>query len=109
MKRVSLAVAGLAILAFGFAHAAEQQRSTYRYGASEVCRDLDFYESLKPTVPILLRLNQKQAESWRGVESALDVVNVGTSAVRAGPHPQASGESRRPRQWRRPGRRRQMT
>ena len=71
MKRVSLAVAGLAILAFGFAHAAEQQRSTYRYGASEVCRDLDFYESLKPTVPILLRLNRKQAESWRGVESAL--------------------------------------
>lgn len=71
MKRFLLAGAGIAILAVGFAQAAEQQRGTARYGVTDVCRDLDFYESLKPTVPILLRLNQAQAASWHGVEAAL--------------------------------------
>jgi hypothetical protein len=75
IRRFAAFVVVAAVAAIGLAKAAEDtrgpQRSAYRYGANEVCRDLDFYESLKPTVPILLRLNRQQAESWHDVEGAL--------------------------------------
>jgi hypothetical protein len=38
---------------------------------AEVCKNLNFYENLKVTVPLLLRLDERQIGSWKNVESAL--------------------------------------
>jgi hypothetical protein len=75
MKRFIVLAVGFVVAVATIAHAQQQQRSPangqYRYGVAEVCRDLNMYEALKPTVPMLLGLNQRQAASWKDVEVAL--------------------------------------
>jgi hypothetical protein len=76
MKRFAVLCTAALLATAAIAHAQSQhQRSTtagaYRYGVAEVCRDLNMYEALKPTVPMLLGLNQRQQASWKDVESAL--------------------------------------
>ena len=67
-------VAGTA--AWGFAQAqtarpAQQNGVPYRMNVAEVCKNLNFYESLKVTVPLLLKLDERQIGPWKNVESAL--------------------------------------
>jgi hypothetical protein len=74
MKRFIVLVAGLVVAVATIAHAQQQRgpaNGQYRYGVTEVCRDINMYEALKPTVPMLLGLNQRQAASWKDVETAL--------------------------------------
>ena len=72
------ALSAVALLAaFGAAQAVEgaseaRSRTSARpYGATEICRDLNVYEALKPTVPMLLRLRQDQMAAWSGLDAAL--------------------------------------
>jgi len=70
-----IALAAVALAAVGFAHAQDarpaQPPAPHRYGVAEVCRDLNMYDGMKVTVPLLLRLDDRQTQSWKGVESAL--------------------------------------
>jgi hypothetical protein len=65
------------LAAFGAAQAVEGASETRprgkmrQYGAAEICRDLNLYEALKPTVPMLLRLRQGQMAAWSGLDAAL--------------------------------------
>jgi hypothetical protein len=53
------------------ARPAQQSGGAYHMNVAEVCKNLNFYESLKVTVPLLLRLDDRQIGSWKNVESAL--------------------------------------
>jgi hypothetical protein len=71
-----LAAAVAASAAWGLAQAqtarpAQQNGGAYRMNVAEVCKNLNFYESLKITVPLLLKLDERQIGSWKGVEGAL--------------------------------------
>jgi hypothetical protein len=74
MKRFAVLCAVFAIAGAAIAHAQQQRgpgQGQYRYGATEICRDLNIYEAMKPTVPMLLGLNPRQTASWKDVEAAL--------------------------------------
>lgn len=75
MKPAFLAAAVAGLAAFGIAQAQivspAASNGDRRIGVAEVCRNLNFYESLKVTVPLLLRLDERQINSWKGVEGAL--------------------------------------
>jgi hypothetical protein len=76
MKRFAIVCAAALLATAAIAHAQSQQQQrapagSYRYGVAEVCRDLNMYEALKPTVPLLLGLNQRQQASWKEVEASL--------------------------------------
>jgi hypothetical protein len=49
----------------------QQNGGAYHVNVAEVCKNLNFYESLKVTVPLLLKLDDRQIGSWKNVESAL--------------------------------------
>jgi hypothetical protein len=70
---VAAALAGLAAVGLAQAQVARpvSPNGSNRTGVAEVCRNLNFYESLKVTVPVLLRLDERQTNSWKGVEGAL--------------------------------------
>jgi hypothetical protein len=53
------------------ARPAQQNGGAYRMNVADVCKNLNFYESLKVTVPLLLKLDERQIGSWKNVESAL--------------------------------------
>ena len=76
MKAIHLAV--LAAALFGTAAPARAQGAgpaqpmTGRtINVRDVCQHLNFYESLKVTVPLLLKLDERQTKSWKNVEGAL--------------------------------------
>ena len=77
MKSFAVICAAALLATAAIAHAQSQQQpragaaGSYRYGVAEVCRDLNMYEALKPTVPVLLGLNPRQKTSWKDVEAAL--------------------------------------
>jgi len=70
-----LALAAIALAAVGTVYAQKahtaQPPMPGRYGVDEVCRDLNMYDNMKVTVPLLLRLDERQTQSWKGVETAL--------------------------------------
>jgi hypothetical protein len=53
------------------ARPAPQNGDAYRMNVAEICKNLNFYESLKVTVPLLLKLDERQIGSWKKVETAL--------------------------------------
>ncbi len=71
-----LAAAFAATATWGLAQAqtarpAQQNSGPYRMNVADVCKNLNFYDSLKVTVPLLLKLDNRQIGSWKNVESAL--------------------------------------
>ena len=78
MKAIHLAVLAAALsatAAWGLAQAQvtrpAQPNDNRPYDVAQVCRNLNFYESLKVTVPLLLKLDERQTKSWKNVEGAL--------------------------------------
>jgi hypothetical protein len=78
MKVIHLAI--LAATLAATAPASAQQTITIRpsptaggqaLNVNDICKNLNTYESLKVTVPLLLGLNDRQAQSWKAVEGAL--------------------------------------
>jgi hypothetical protein len=73
----ALAAAAAATATWGLAQAQtappapQHNGAAYRMNVAEVCKNLNFYESLKVTVPLLLRLDERQIGSWKNVEGAL--------------------------------------
>lgn len=53
------------------ARPAQQNSGAHQVNVADVCKNLNFYESLKVTVPLLLKLDERQIGSWKNVESAL--------------------------------------
>ena len=73
LPQFALAAVVLAAVGVVYAHQAHTAQPPVpgRYGVDEVCRDLNMYDSMKVTVPLLLRLDERQTQSWKGVETAL--------------------------------------
>ena len=53
------------------ARPAQPGGGAYHMNVADVCKNLNFYESLKVTVPLLLKLDDRQIGPWKNVESAL--------------------------------------
>ena len=76
MKHQTVVAAAVAALAtYGLAQAQTarpaQPGVAHHMNIEDVCKNLNFYESLKVTVPLLLKLDNRQIGSWKNVEGAL--------------------------------------